>query len=196
MLQQRPVEEQATGATAAPPSAEVQPAAPTPELAGPPTAVPAAQSSDQANPAPTPSDRPTGADQGDVVVRARDNRADPMSAVNVEVFKVSEGLDKALIGPAARAYGKRVPGPLRSGLRNFLNNLREPIVFANFLLQLKVGKAAETFGRFAINTTAGAAGGDGHCQAQALPPAAPPQRVRQHDGVLRDRTWPRSSSCR
>jgi ABC-type transporter lipoprotein component MlaA len=45
----------------------------------------------------------------------------------VEVFKVSEGLDKALIGPAARAYGKRVPGPLRSGLRNFLNNLREPM---------------------------------------------------------------------
>jgi phospholipid-binding lipoprotein MlaA len=36
--------------------------------------------------------------------------------------------------------------------------LDEPIVFLNFLLQLKIGKAAETVGRFAINSTVGVAG--------------------------------------
>ena len=51
-----------------------------------------------------------------------------------------------------------MPRPIRKGLRNFLHNLGEPIVFLNFLLQLKPGKAAETLGRFAINTTLGAGG--------------------------------------
>ncbi|HEY7958898.1 MAG TPA: MlaA family lipoprotein, partial [Sphingomicrobium sp.] len=41
---------------------------------------------------------------------------------------------------------------------NVLSNLHEPVVFINFLLQHKVGKAAETLGRFAINTTVGLAG--------------------------------------
>jgi phospholipid-binding lipoprotein MlaA len=36
--------------------------------------------------------------------------------------------------------------------------LDEPIVFVNFLLQFKIGKAAETVGRFAINSTIGVAG--------------------------------------
>jgi phospholipid-binding lipoprotein MlaA len=96
--------------------------------------------------------------QADVVVRARDTRGDPAAGVNAAVLDLTEGLDKALIGPVALAYEKKVPSPLRSGLRNFLNNLREPIVFANFLLQLKIGKAAETAARFALNTTIGVAG--------------------------------------
>jgi phospholipid-binding lipoprotein MlaA len=131
-----------------------EPPAPVPAEPVPPAVPPVEQTAPVAAQPVLPVD-PT---QADVVVKARDNRDDPMSAVNVEVFKVTEDIDKAVIGPAARAYEKRVPGPFRSGLRNFLNNLREPIVFANFLLQLKVGKAAETFGRFALNSTVGVAG--------------------------------------
>ena len=56
------------------------------------------------------------------------------------------------------AYQKTVPDPVRSGLRNVLGNLREPVVFVNFLLQHKIGKAAETVGRFAVNSTVGVAG--------------------------------------
>lgn len=37
-------------------------------------------------------------------------------------------------------------------------NLREPIIFVNYLLQLKPGKAAATLGRFTINSTVGIAG--------------------------------------
>jgi phospholipid-binding lipoprotein MlaA len=95
---------------------------------------------------------------GDVVVVGRDRRGDPMSAVNEESFKVTQAVDDAVIGPAARAYKKNVPGPVRSGLRNFIGNLREPVVALNYLLQLKPGKAAETVGRFAVNSTIGAAG--------------------------------------
>lgn len=51
-----------------------------------------------------------------------------------------------------------VPTPVRRGIHNFLDNLQEPIVFLNYVLQLKPGKAAETLGRFAINTTVGLAG--------------------------------------
>lgn len=73
-------------------------------------------------------------------------------------FAITQDVDRAVIRPVALAYQRIVPDPLRSGFRNFLNNLREPVVFLNFLLQIKPGKAAETFGRFAINTTIGGAG--------------------------------------
>ena len=134
----------------------LQPAAPT-ESDGSPVQIGPAKPDEI--PAPLATALETQQDvSGDVVVQARDNREDPMSAMNVEVFKVGEDLDKAIIGPAAKTYEKKVPGPLRSGLRNFLNNLREPVVFANFLLQLKIGKAAETAARFGINSTVGLAG--------------------------------------
>ncbi|WP_266096776.1 MlaA family lipoprotein, partial [Acinetobacter nosocomialis] len=55
-------------------------------------------------------------------------------------------------------YRHIVPGPIRDGLHNAFANLDEPVVFLNFLIQHKVGKAAETVGRFAVNTTLGAAG--------------------------------------
>src|SRR3546814_5295121 len=44
------------------------------------------------------------------------------------------------------------------GLGNALRNLSEPVNFLNFLLQFKIGKAAETLGRFAVNTTFGVGG--------------------------------------
>jgi len=96
--------------------------------------------------------------EADIVVSGRSDRGDPMAAINVETFKATQAVDKAIIGPAARAYTKSVPSPLRAGLRNFLGNLREPVVAINYLLQLKPGKAAEVAGRFAINSTIGVAG--------------------------------------
>jgi phospholipid-binding lipoprotein MlaA len=94
----------------------------------------------------------------EVVVIGRDRRGDPLSAVNEESFKITQAVDDAVVAPTARAYKKNVPSPIRSGLRNFIGNLREPVAALNFLLQLKPGKAAETVGRFAVNTTIGAAG--------------------------------------
>src|SRR3546814_15373424 len=55
-------------------------------------------------------------------------------------------------------YQGIVPEPVRDGLGNALRNLSEPVNFLNFLLQFKIGKAAETLGRFAVNTTFGVGG--------------------------------------
>ena len=95
----------------------------------------------------------------DIVVTGRKETAgDPLRAVNAESFALTQKVDDAVIGPVARTYKKTVPSPIRRGIHNFLYNLREPIVFLNFLLQFKPGKAAETVGRFAVNTTIGVAG--------------------------------------
>lgn len=66
-----------------------------------------------------------------------------------------QAIDSAVLGPVAIAYAKAVPNPIRSDLRNFRFNLHEPIILVNFLFQHKVGKAGETFARFAINSTIG-----------------------------------------
>lgn len=95
---------------------------------------------------------------GEVVVTGRSRAGDPLQDLNVATFEASQSIDRALVGPASKAYRKQVPKPLRSGLRNFLNNLREPVVFINYILQLKIGKACETVGRFAVNTTIGLVG--------------------------------------
>jgi len=83
---------------------------------------------------------------------------DPLEGVNEASFEAVQAVDEAVIAPIAHGYMKGVPKPVRSGLHNFLNNLDEPIVFLNFLLQLKPGKAIETLGRFTINSTIGVGG--------------------------------------
>jgi phospholipid-binding lipoprotein MlaA len=116
-----------------------------------------AVSAGTASPVDAPSAERTA--QGDIVITGRKETAgDPLQAVNAESFAVTQKVDDAVIGPAARTYKENVPRTIRKGIHNFLYNLREPIVFLNFMLQLKPGKAAETVGRFAINSTIGAAG--------------------------------------
>lgn len=83
---------------------------------------------------------------------------DPAEAVNEVSFIAVTAVDKAIIAPVAHGYKKGIPLPIQQGVHNVLNNLDEPIVFVNFVLQLKIGKAFETVGRFAINSTIGLAG--------------------------------------
>lgn len=129
-----------------------QPAAPVIVLE-PPLAVTAAEPSSQPEPA-------SGTDQNEIVVTAQQHAppGDPLEKINAKFFAATQAVDKAVVGPIALAYKHTVPGPARHGLRNFLYNLHEPVVFLNFLLQLKPGKAAQTLGRFAINSTIGGAG--------------------------------------
>lgn len=101
---------------------------------------------------------PTPPAEEEILVVGRSQRGDPLEPVNAESFAATQAVDEAVVGPVARAYKNALPKPVRAGLRNFLANLREPIVAANYLLQLRPGKAGETLGRFAINSTVGAAG--------------------------------------
>ena len=103
---------------------------------------------------------PTDDAPNTIVVMARQGPppGDPAEAVNEVAFGAAQSVDEAFAAPIARGYERGIPEPIRDGLQNFLNNLNEPIVFLNYLLQLKIGKAIETVGRFAVNSTIGAAG--------------------------------------
>jgi phospholipid-binding lipoprotein MlaA len=96
----------------------------------------------------------------DIVVtgRAGPPPGDPLERVNEVTFSAVQAVDSAIIEPVAQAYEAAVPSPVRSGIRNFLGNLHEPETCLNFLLQHRIGKAFETFARFAINSTIGLAG--------------------------------------
>lgn len=99
------------------------------------------------------------AETNPIVVTARkSDPADPAAAINEKSFEAVTAVDKAVVGPVAKAYEKGVPSPARKGLRNVLRNLTEPVNFVNFLLQGKPGKAFETVGRFAVNSTVGIGG--------------------------------------
>jgi phospholipid-binding lipoprotein MlaA len=103
---------------------------------------------------------PSPNDPNDIVVTGRGEAppGDPLQEANITSYRAVQSVDKALVGPVATGYQGIVPEPVRDGLGNALRNLSEPVNFLNFLLQFKIGKAAETFGRFAVNTTFGVGG--------------------------------------
>ncbi len=133
------------------PAATVVAAEPVPPVTPPEASPPA----DQSQPAPD-----AGMDDDAIVVtaQARADPGDPLETVNAQSFEAVQAVDMAVVGPVAHGYQQAVPSPVRRGVHNFINNLDEPIIFLNFLLQLKLGKAGETLGRFAINSTIGVAG--------------------------------------
>lgn len=84
--------------------------------------------------------------------------SDPWQGFNRNMFGVHQAVDGAVFEPVARGYRTVTPQLLRSGVLNFLRNLKAPVVFANDVLQGEVGRAGNTAGRFAINTTIGIGG--------------------------------------
>ena len=84
--------------------------------------------------------------------------SDPFEATNRAVLEFNTALDDSLLRPAAEAYRETIPAPMRTGLRNFLRNLNEPVIFANNVLQLRLLDAGHTLMRFYINSTAGGLG--------------------------------------
>ena len=63
-----------------------------------------------------------------------------------------------MVKPIAEGYIKLVPEPGRNGIRHFLDNINEPIVFGNTLLQGRFEDAGTTAARFIVNSTVGVAG--------------------------------------
>ncbi|SEQ46234.1 MlaA family lipoprotein [Sphingobium sp. YR768] len=106
---------------------------------------------------PPPPPAATGDQPQDIVVTGEKGapKGDPLEQLNAKSFEAVQSVDKAVVEPVAKAYNKGLPRPVRKGLRNFFSNLGEPIVFAAYLLQFKPGKAAETAGRFGVNSTLG-----------------------------------------
>ena len=82
---------------------------------------------------------------------------DPIEPINRAIFGFNNIADKIILEPAAKTY-RTLPSPIQSGISNFLSNLRAPLVIVNQLLQGQGGNAAESTGRFLVNTTAGVFG--------------------------------------
>lgn len=83
---------------------------------------------------------------------------DPLARTNEKSYEVLQTVDDKLVGPIAMGYEKGIPRPLRMAWRNFIRNVREPVVAIAYLLEIKPGKALETVARFGINTTIGLGG--------------------------------------
>lgn len=94
---------------------------------------------------------------------------DPHEKFNRSMFGIQQKFDRAVFRPVARGYATIIPKFIRSGLRNLLRHIREPIVFLHDVLQLKPKRAVRTLGRFALNTTAGIGGLFDVAKAAKLP---------------------------
>ena len=82
---------------------------------------------------------------------------DLIEPINRAIFGFNNIADKIILEPAAKTY-RTLPSPIQSGISNFLSNLRAPLVIVNQLLQGQGGNAAESTGRFLVNTIAGVFG--------------------------------------
>lgn len=102
--------------------------------------------------------------------RAADADNDPAETVNRAVFKANLAADHAVVRPVAQAYVDHVPEAVRQGVRNVVQNLKEPANVVNDLLQGHLAQAGQSVGRLAVNTTVGAAGVFDIANKWGLPP--------------------------
>jgi phospholipid-binding lipoprotein MlaA len=100
---------------------------------------------------------PPPASDPDSVAEFRENN-DPIEPFNRRMFAVNDYLDRKVVRPVAVGYQRVIPAPVRTGIRNVLGNLRSPVIFVNDILQGNAQRAADTFGRFFVNTTLGLGG--------------------------------------
>ncbi len=84
--------------------------------------------------------------------------ADPIEGFNRAMFAFNDKVDAIIFKPVAKVYRFILPEPVRTSIRNFLNNLESPVIFANDILQGEFHRGSETTTRFLINSTIGLAG--------------------------------------
>ncbi|HEX7374084.1 MAG TPA: VacJ family lipoprotein [Steroidobacteraceae bacterium] len=82
-------------------------------------------------------------------------KSDPWEPMNRSVYKFNDAVDRVALKPAAKAYVKVTPQPVRTGVSNFFQNLSTPTTIVNSLLQGKFAGAGQDTLRFLINTTLG-----------------------------------------
>ncbi len=83
---------------------------------------------------------------------------DPVEPLNRTIFRFNQGLDSVLFKPLATIYREVLPKTLQDSIRNFLNNLRTPVILANNILQGDPEGARNTIARFTVNSIIGFGG--------------------------------------
>ncbi|MCG2609123.1 VacJ family lipoprotein [Acinetobacter sp. SM34] len=81
-----------------------------------------------------------------------ENQKDPLQPLNRQIFAFNEVLDRNVARPLAIQYKEKVPNEVRGSYRQFRKNLGEPWNAVNQLIQGRPLRAAESLGRFTINT--------------------------------------------
>ncbi len=89
---------------------------------------------------------------------AFDANNDPIEPFNRAVFDVNQSLDRTFIKPVAIAYRDNLPVGVQNSILNMGQNLGEPIVFINGVLQARMNVAGTALARFALNSTLGVGG--------------------------------------
>ncbi|HUC10767.1 MAG TPA: VacJ family lipoprotein [Stellaceae bacterium] len=91
-------------------------------------------------------------------VAAEEDFHDPLENVNRKIFDFNQVVDRHVLVPAAKAYRAALPERVRDSVHDFLNNLQEPLIFANATLQGRFDYARDSAVRFVLNSTVGVGG--------------------------------------
>jgi phospholipid-binding lipoprotein MlaA len=83
---------------------------------------------------------------------------DPLEPLNRQTLDLNLFLDRILLKPVTKVYIAVVPEEGRDALKRVLDNMKEPVVVINNVLQGRLEGAGISVGRFTINSTLGVAG--------------------------------------
>ena len=83
---------------------------------------------------------------------------DPWEGMNQRIYNFNYHFDQKVFLPVVRGWRAVVPQFIRTGLNNFLNNLRDIVTIANSALQLAPEKTFQSTGRVIVNSTVGLLG--------------------------------------
>jgi phospholipid-binding lipoprotein MlaA len=83
---------------------------------------------------------------------------DPLEQFNRSLFRIGMSIDRGIERPLAHAYLHLTNRGTRKAVHNVLNNLDEPVVFINDVLQVRPRRAGRSAVRFVTNSTVGVAG--------------------------------------
>jgi len=89
---------------------------------------------------------------------AFDRANDPLEPLNRQTFAFNELVDHAFFRPVAKAYVAVVLDDARRAIHHVLDNMKEPTLFFNHVLQGDFKRAGITVGRFVVNSTIGFGG--------------------------------------
>jgi len=83
---------------------------------------------------------------------------DPYEPINRLVFGMNSGLQTYVLSPFSELYYEYTTDGVRTSVRHFFRNLREPVTIASSALAGNMGDAGNATARFGINTTLGFVG--------------------------------------
>ncbi len=89
---------------------------------------------------------------------AYEQNRDPLEPLNRQILDLNLFIDRILLKPATKVYIAIVPEEARDAVKRALDNMKEPVVVINNVLQGEFERAGISVGRFTVNTTLGLAG--------------------------------------